>query len=180
VVQVYSGAASEMPAFLETHGVECPPHHNPADVVIDAVASRSTQQIDEFMAVDGGPAKSGNSTDLGTKEDFAPLAEGRDSSIFASLFYGYNTSFITQFSVLFHRTTLHTLRSPALFHVHYIVIILLGVLLGYVRNLKIHHLILNNFWLRANSFRDNSEFNLSLRTIFTLQLKFKKKVYFFE
>ena len=128
---MYSGAAGQMPSFLEAHRVECPPHYNPADVVIDAVAVRNPQQVEEFFASSSEPTKLG-STGKGDTADLTPLVEGGGGSFFNELFYGYNTSFITQFAVLFHRTTLHTVRSPALFHVHYIVVILLAILLGYV------------------------------------------------
>jgi hypothetical protein len=122
-----------MPAFLTVHGIECPPHYNPADVVIDVVAARNPKEIEELIADHAdAQAKLGNSSDkVAVADDFAPLADSKDSSLLSSLFYGYNTSFITQFAVIFHRTCLHTVRSPALFQVHYIVIILLAILLGY-------------------------------------------------
>eukprot|EP01113_Clastostelium_recurvatum_P001147 TRINITY_DN10477_c0_g1_i1.p1 TRINITY_DN10477_c0_g1~~TRINITY_DN10477_c0_g1_i1.p1 ORF type:complete len:439 (+),score=66.88 TRINITY_DN10477_c0_g1_i1:160-1317(+) len=121
--QVYTGAAVDLIPFLEGKGVDCPPHYNPADLIIDTVAEK------------GNSLMPPNNEDVPMSSSKISSTSSSSSSSFPRNLLtstSYASSFLTQFYILSIRNALHNLRSPALLHVHYLVIIVLAVVLGYV------------------------------------------------
>ncbi|XP_058057952.1 ATP-binding cassette sub-family G member 1-like isoform X2 [Anopheles bellator] len=123
---MYQGSLDDLiPTFTEA-GFPCPPYYNRADFVLK-IASKSNQCNTDFEKLMTKSEKSVNATmSIGIQEFGSTefLADGRGPQ--------YPIGWWKQFSILTRRTSLGTIRNPALMGLRFFGHILFGLTIGFV------------------------------------------------
>jgi len=122
---VYYGQAHEALSFFSTLGHNCPEHFNPADFIIDTVASANfAENMGEALPTfdDIGSVTKYNRTKGNASAVTSKLSDVEE----------YASPFWVQFQVLTQRTFLNVFRNPFLLKIQYSVTIIVSLLLGYL------------------------------------------------
>ncbi|KAF7988677.1 hypothetical protein HCN44_001250 [Aphidius gifuensis] len=151
---VYTGGTKLLVPFLDSIGIQCPYYHNPADFLLELCSGIYGDYNEKLIdAIENGKcnnwrSKSENSDDLifnGLSLELPQLYSSNDMN--KNQKKQYATSFLKQFSILFHKRLLTLLRNRAstlsrLF-VHLVVALLVGTLYWNIGNSA--HNAKNNF-----------------------------------
>ncbi|XP_051782444.1 ATP-binding cassette sub-family G member 1-like isoform X1 [Erpetoichthys calabaricus] len=132
---IYNGKVSNLVSYLGNLGLHCPTYHNPADFIMEIASGEYKDQTSLLVNAvnEANEKEQKNETRHNFPQDEpayqccqvfyedAPMEETRHT---------FSASFFTQFSILFRRTLLVTLRDSVLTHLRLISHIGIGILIG--------------------------------------------------
>lgn len=139
---VYYGAAGDALDYFEALGHNCPKNYNPADFLLDMVATNSQDVVNTLSNVYNESSKANNTMspipNIQSNRRGSIKSHKRSASENNNLFEiehlreEYASYWIDQVYVLGKRTLLNNLRNPSLLRLQYLSTVALGIFLGLI------------------------------------------------